>query len=483
MAAAKKKPLPAAHKTPAAKSNARKPVLTVVKKAPPAVSRKSVVVKQATRGKAKPPSRKSAAPARKTPKPAAKKIAARQPSARKAQDASRRLPAKGKKPAAAARKVAVAKKPAPASARKVTVAKKPAPAAARKVAVAKKPAPPAKRPPTKSQTAAKISQAKITSAKPAPAAAGKPLPVTAKAPPKPVPVTAKPAPAKPAPAKLAPTKTAATKSGAVKAKPSALEGDALMPSPPIGPSVASRPTPAPALTPIPVRATQPITPIMPRAPIASWIKKPTPPVRRPAAAKKPPVKLGPLVRLTAEDYRPVPVKHQRWTIRDVAVAAPGDRPAWRVSLTRILQDCDFSHFERMDRTIMMIDGLGLELDFGGNGTALLDRRYNPVEFRGEWSTRCRLVSGPVEVINVITDRRRVTHHVTVMALGMNERLRDLKGEASIIFCLVGEAELVLGKERFVLAAGETLRSTVRGRIACRAASTSALIYVVEVKKR
>jgi hypothetical protein len=53
----------------------------------------------------------------------------------------------------------------------------------------------------------------------------------------------------------------------------------------------------------------------------------------------------------------------------------------------------------------------------------------------------------------------------------------------VIFCLVGEAELVLGKERFVLAAGETLRSTVRGRMSCRAATTSALIYVIEVKKR
>jgi hypothetical protein len=70
-----------------------------------------------------------------------------------------------------------------------------------------------------------------------------------------------------------------------------------------------------------------------------------------------------------------------------------------------------------------------------------------------------------------------------MAVGMNERLRDLKGEASVIFCLVGEAELVLGKQRFVLAAGETLRSTERGRMSCRAATTSALIYVIEVKKR
>ncbi len=251
-----------------------------------------------------------------------------------------------------------------------------------------------------------------------------------------------------------------------------------------GPKLAPLARPEPlTVRQVPARATPMITPIMPRAPIASWIKKPTPPVKKAAIAKKPPVKLGPLVRLTPEDYQPVPVKHQRWTTRNVAVAAPGDRPLWRVGLTRILQDCDFSHFDRMDRTIMMIDGLGFELDFGANGTALLDRRYNPVEFRGEWATRCRLVSGPVEVINVITDRRRATHHVTVMAVGMNERLRDLKGEASVIFCLVGEAELVLGKERFVLAAGETLRSTVRGRMSCRAATTSALIYVIEVKKR
>jgi environmental stress-induced protein Ves len=270
--------------------------------------------------------------------------------------------------------------------------------------------------------------------------------------------------------------------------PKPVAGQARTPAPAAkqaaGPKLAPLARPEPlTVRQVPARATPMITPIMPRAPIASWIKKPTPPVKKAAVAKKPPVKLGPLVRLTPEDYQPVPVKHQRWTTRNVAVAAPGDRPLWRVGLTRILQDCDFSHFDRMDRTIMMIDGLGFELDFGGNGTALLDRRYNPVEFRGEWATRCRLVSGPVEVINVITDRRRATHHVTVMAVGMNERLRDLKGEASVIFCLVGEAELVLGKERFVLAAGETLRSTVRGRMSCRAATTSALIYVIDVKKR
>jgi len=391
-----------------------------------------------------------------------------------------------KKPLAAARKPpAKAKRPASAVARKTVVVKKPAPAAVKKspIAAAKPPVKPVPVKPVPSKgIAAKPGPTKPEPARPAPVAAKKSAPAT----------TTRPAPKPPAPAgKSAPIKPAAVKLAAAKPapakpappKPAGIKPVAVKPVPPAAPVVAPRPMPAPALTPIPVRPTQPIMPIMPRAPIASWIKKPAPPVKRSAAAKKPPVKLGPLVRLTPEDYQAVPVKHQRWTIRDIAVAAPGDRPAWRVSLTRILQDCDFTVFERMDRTIMMIDGLGFELDFGTNGTALLDRRYNPIEFRGEWSTRCRLTSGPVEVINVITDRRRVTHHVTVMALGTNERPRDLKGDASIVFCLVGEAELALGKERFLLAAGETLRSTVRGKLTCRAASASALIYVIEVKKR
>ncbi len=484
MAAAKQRSSAAARMTPA---GSRRPSLAVVKKTPPGKKPVAKKASAAKPGAAKPGAKKPAAArsrvaiGKPTKKPAVavRKSAAKKPAAtksaapRKPLVAAKKLPVKGKKPLAA-KPVTLARKKPPAIATKATKpAKKPAQPVRGKIV------------PTK----AKSTPIKPAPAKPTPikAVAPKPVPVAAK---KSTPVTAKAAAPKPSPA----AKPAAPPAQAAKPVPAAKPGPAVKPAAaekplpaamPVAarPGETPRPTPAPALAPIPVRPTQPITPIMPRAPIASWIKKPTPPVKRSAAAKKPPVKLGPLVRLVPEDYQPVPVKHQRWTIRDIAVAAPGDRPLWRVSLTRILQDCDFTVFDRMDRTIMMIDGLGFELDFGGNGSALLDRRYNPVEFRGEWSTRCRLLSGPVEVINVITDRRRATHHVTVMALGTNERLRDLKGEASLVFCLVGEAELMLGKERFLLAAGETLRSTVRGRLSCRAASASALIYVVEVKKR
>jgi environmental stress-induced protein Ves len=471
--------------------------LRVVKKAPPAkkpaakkpaaAARKvASIAKNAVRPNKKvvPPVRKSAA---KKP-PAAKSVAARRPLA-----AARKVPAKGKKPLAA-KPVMVAKKKPPAATGKGTAAarKPPARPVAAKLARGRiAPAKPIKSAPAK-PAPVKAVPGKSPMAKPTPVALKKSLPVTVKAPaPKTPPAVKANAVSQQAAKPAAAGKTAPAGKPLPVAKP-ALVGKiappvesarADKPAPAARSDEAPRQTPAPALAPIPVRLTHPVAPIMPRAPIASWIKKPAPPVKKSAAAKKPPVKLGPLVRLVPEDYQPVPVKHQRWTVRDVAVAAPGDRPLWRVSLTRILQDCDFTVFDRMDRTIMMIDGLGFELDFGGNGKALLDRRYNPIEFRGEWSTRCRLISGPAEVVNVITDRRRATHNVTVMALGMNERLRDLKGDASVVFCLVGEAELVLGKDRFLLAAGETLRSTVHGRLSCRAASASALIYVVEVKRR
>jgi environmental stress-induced protein Ves len=469
-----RKALPPAKRTPSAVKKAaagvRKPALALVKRSPPTV-RKSAVRK---------PSAKKPRHTAKKPSAAVKKPAAKKPptKAKTASAAASKAKPVARKPASAAKKIVASVRKAPAPAKKPAAAKKSVPATAKSPPKGKKPvaAPKSVVASKKTQAAKPPVAAKPPALAKAPALAKKPAaPEKASEAKKPSGATGKAS----VPVKKAPPAAAA---------PKPVAGQARTPAPAAkqaaGPKLAPLARPEPlTVRQVPARATPMITPIMPRAPIASWIKKPTPPVKKAAVAKKPPVKLGPLVRLTPEDYQPVPVKHQRWTTRNVAVAAPGDRPLWRVGLTRILQDCDFSHFDRMDRTIMMIDGLGFELDFGGNGTALLDRRYNPVEFRGEWATRCRLVSGPVEVINVITDRRRATHHVTVMAVGMNERLRDLKGEASVIFCLVGEAELVLGKERFVLAAGETLRSTVRGRMSCRAATTSALIYVIEVKKR
>ena len=464
-----RKALPPAKRPPSAVKKAaagvRKPALALVKRQPPTVRKPA----------AKKPQHSAKKPS------AAKKLAAKKPvKARTASAATSKAKPVAKKPGSAAKKMTTVVRKAPASAKKPAAAKK-------SVAATAKSPPKGKKPAAASKTVVAFNKTKAAAKSPvAPKSPGPPKsPALAK---KKVAAPAKKVEAKKpsgatgkAPAsgeKTAPAAAVALKPAPVPAKPVPAARQ------PVAPKLAPPPRPEPlTVRQIPARATPMIKPIMPRAPIASWIKKPTPPVKKSAVAKKPPVKLGPLVRLTAEDYQQVPLKHQRWTTRDVAVAAPGDRPLWRVGLTRILQDCDFSHFDRMDRTIMMIDGLGFELDFGGNGTALLDRRYNPVEFRGEWATRCRLVSGPVEVINVITDRRRASHQVSVMALGMNERLRDFKGEATLIFCLVGEAELVLGKERFVLAAGETLRSTVRGRMSCRAATASALIYVIEVKKR
>jgi environmental stress-induced protein Ves len=457
-----RKALPPAKKRSSAVKKApgavRKPALALVKR-PPAIAKKATAKKPQHSAK-----KPSAAP---------KKLAAKKPptKAKTASAATGKAKLVAKKPASAAKKVvtaarkaappkkpAAAKKSLPATAKSPPKGKKPA--AASKTVVALKKTKAAAKPPVSPKSSA---LAKKTAAPAKTEAAKKPSGAPGKA---------------PAPGKKSPT------AAAIAVKPAPVPAQISVPAPKqaVAPKLAPPARPEPlTVRQIPAQATP--TPIMPRAPIASWLKKPAPPAKKSAVVKKPPVKLDPLVRLTVEDYQPVPFKHQRWTTRNVAVAAPGDRPLWRVGLTRILQDCDFSHFDRMDRTIMMIDGLGFELDFGGNGTALLDRRYNPVEFRGEWTTRCRLVSGPVEVINIITDRRRATHHVTVMAIGANERLRDLKSDASLIFCLVGEAELVLGKERFVLAAGETLHSTVRGRMSCRAATASSLIYVIEVKKR
>lgn len=85
-----------------------------------------------------------------------------------------------------------------------------------------------------------------------------------------------------------------------------------------------------------------------------------------------------------------------------------DTLAWQVSATQIGADCPFSALPGLDRLFVVLEGEGVELcstDERGATTTTCVRAGNPPQaFRGDWRTRCRLLGGPVKVLNVISRR-------------------------------------------------------------------------------
>jgi uncharacterized protein len=109
--------------------------------------------------------------------------------------------------------------------------------------------------------------------------------------------------------------------------------------------------------------------------------------------------------LIAAKYRAVPWRNGGGVTAEIAIepegAAVDSTFLWRLSLARIDKSGPFSAFEGYDRTIALVAGAGMVLNFGARGSARVDK----------WAPECDLIGGPTEDFNVMTDRARIRHRV------------------------------------------------------------------------
>jgi len=129
--------------------------------------------------------------------------------------------------------------------------------------------------------------------------------------------------------------------------------------------------------------------------------------------------------VTRDAHRIMPWKNGGGTTAEIAMA-PADadfsagRFDWRLSLASIEGDGPFSAFPGVDRTIMLVEGNGMVLTNEDKARMVLDRRYLPQDFPGEWKVDCRLLDGPVRDLNLMAHRARVRADWQVIALDRKE---------------------------------------------------------------
>jgi uncharacterized protein len=101
-----------------------------------------------------------------------------------------------------------------------------------------------------------------------------------------------------------------------------------------------------------------------------------------------------------------PWKNGGGTTVELAVDPPGaglDAFAWRVSVAEVHTSGPFSRFEGIDRTLAILDGDGIALDFGDR-VICVGRDDPPVVFPGESPVIGRPLGGFVRDVNVMTRR-------------------------------------------------------------------------------
>lgn len=84
---------------------------------------------------------------------------------------------------------------------------------------------------------------------------------------------------------------------------------------------------------------------------------------------------------------------------------------WRISMAVVSTDGPFSAFPEIDRTLLVLEGEGMELAVGGEPPVYLTPTSSPLAFPADVATTARLVSGPITDLNVMTRRGHWKHQV------------------------------------------------------------------------
>jgi hypothetical protein len=189
-------------------------------------------------------------------------------------------------------------------------------------------------------------------------------------------------------------------------------------------------------------------------------------------------KLGP------GDFRVMPWKNGGGSTTELLIDPPGATLAsgfrWRVSMATVADSGPFSSFPGIDRTLLLLQGEGMELDHGAHGRALLPGPLVPVRFPGEWTTSGRLLGGPCLDFNVMSSRAQVVHDVMIMTVGP---VPVPLPEAPVVLAFCQRGSVRLSGDHGGLAAGELLRldGTGASELRVRAADGGAELVLVTIR--
>ncbi|MDP2418920.1 MAG: HutD family protein [Hydrogenophaga sp.] len=114
---------------------------------------------------------------------------------------------------------------------------------------------------------------------------------------------------------------------------------------------------------------------------------------------------------------PTPWKNGVGNTREIVCCPHGaglDNFDWRVSIATIAQSGPFSAFAGVDRTIMLLDGDGVELQPASGAPHQLDKPHVPFRFAGDVAMHCTLIGGASTDFNVMTRRSQLRSEVHVL---------------------------------------------------------------------
>lgn len=167
-----------------------------------------------------------------------------------------------------------------------------------------------------------------------------------------------------------------------------------------------------------------------------------------------------LTPLDPASYRHTPWKNGGGVTIDIAESmrpgfGPGnwDGMVWRFGRTAIVAPGPFSDLSGFDRQQVLVSGRGLVLETT-EGEIDVRQPFRPVSFAGETPIVSRLESGPVEVVNLIGDRSRVSIDLSCLVDGAT---RTCPTGVHIIYAATTSCDLTINGKPCMIANGHAIR--------------------------
>lgn len=158
--------------------------------------------------------------------------------------------------------------------------------------------------------------------------------------------------------------------------------------------------------------------------------------------------------------------------------AEGETPWWRLSRARIGADGPFSDFPARHRLQLLCRGEGIQLDFDDGSHRRVLPNAGAIDYPGAPGPRCRLLDGPVEVLNLLWDPARLRARLCRDRL-VDGQVRELGGDGIHgVHVLSGRVEAVDGAGSPLAAGDSLLLGPGSGTQRLRGAAELALVHLV-----
>lgn len=160
--------------------------------------------------------------------------------------------------------------------------------------------------------------------------------------------------------------------------------------------------------------------------------------------------------LGEKDFRTVPWKNGGGVTTDLLIRPVGathETFDLRLARAPITSEGPFSSYPGVDRTITLIGGQRLDLDFGGRILSLMP--FTPASFDSALAPLSRIPDGPVEVINVMARRGVWKSSVEVLRGAQRRSVSARPGEIQIVYLLNGQFRAI-DSTSVIVSAGQAL---------------------------